>query len=327
MASPSEMGGLYPPLAQRHSESAAKLVEGTDAGVSRWEEWAKLVQVSPFLLCLLRNPSPLDKLTSYLGEIWPGGGADKRGGKFHLITTYGKVQKRQWERYISKVMIYFAPFDIFRSYSCIPFPSDVWIISHHKNQYFPWKVWWRHFYHTVISRSPSRCLCCKPSHHSSRSTSSCTSTEITFHYSYFGQTFRSIFFTPSLGDRYLWTVVILWVVDENSARGLHVPSLEVAHHPEPVVEEALVVEVEVVHQGLPIVASLVGVGGVTLTISPHIGKPKSSLTVENFTKHVRYLAWHCCYWWAMGKHHWRKRTRPKKIVWFSTIDRKDWSCS
>ena len=35
MASPSEMGGLYPPLAQRHSESAAKLVEGTDAGVSR----------------------------------------------------------------------------------------------------------------------------------------------------------------------------------------------------------------------------------------------------------------------------------------------------
>ena len=107
MASPSEMGGLYPPLAQRHSESAAKLVEGTDAGVSRWEEWAKLVQVSPFLLCLLRNPSPLDKLTSYLGEIWPGGGADKRGGKFHLIATYGKVQKRQWERYISKVLCTF----------------------------------------------------------------------------------------------------------------------------------------------------------------------------------------------------------------------------
>ena len=35
MASPSEMGGLYPPLAQRQPESAAKLVEGTDAGVSR----------------------------------------------------------------------------------------------------------------------------------------------------------------------------------------------------------------------------------------------------------------------------------------------------
>ena len=59
---------------------------------------------SPFLLCLLRNPSPLDKLTSYLGEIWPGGGADKRGGKFHLIATYGKVQKRQWKNYISKVL-------------------------------------------------------------------------------------------------------------------------------------------------------------------------------------------------------------------------------
>ena len=59
---------------------------------------------SPFLLCLLRNPSPLDKLTSYLGEIWPGGGADKRGGKFHLIATYGKEQKRQWKNYISKVL-------------------------------------------------------------------------------------------------------------------------------------------------------------------------------------------------------------------------------
>ena len=35
MVSPSEMGGLYPPLAQRQPESAAKLVEGTDAGVSR----------------------------------------------------------------------------------------------------------------------------------------------------------------------------------------------------------------------------------------------------------------------------------------------------
>ena len=35
IASPSEMGELYPPLAQRQPESAAKLVEGTDAGVSR----------------------------------------------------------------------------------------------------------------------------------------------------------------------------------------------------------------------------------------------------------------------------------------------------
>jgi len=70
----------------------------------------------------------------------------------------------------------------------------------------------------------------------------------------------------------LWTVVILWVVDENPASSLNVAGLEVVDHPEPVVEEALVVEVEVVVEGLPVVESLVRVGGKPLAICPHIGK-------------------------------------------------------
>ena len=71
---------------------------------------------------------------------------------------------------------------------------------------------------------------------------------------------------------YLWTRVILWVVDENPARGLHIACLKVIHHPEPVVEDSLVVEVEVVGVVLPIVESRVRVGGIAFAICPHIGK-------------------------------------------------------
>ena len=76
----------------------------------------------------------------------------------------------------------------------------------------------------------------------------------------------------SVCDRYLWTEIILRVVDENPAGGLHIAGLEVVHHPEPVVEEALVVEVEVVEQGLPVVDPLVRVARVTLAVCPRICK-------------------------------------------------------
>ena len=42
---------------------------------------------------------------------------------------------------------------------------------------------------------------------------------------------------------YLRTVVILRVVDEDSALSLYIASLKVVDHPEPVVEETFVIEV------------------------------------------------------------------------------------
>ena len=71
---------------------------------------------------------------------------------------------------------------------------------------------------------------------------------------------------------YLRTVVILRVVDEDSALCLHVASLEVVDHPEPVVEQTLVIEVEVVGECLTVVASSVGIGGISLAVCPHVGK-------------------------------------------------------
>ena len=71
---------------------------------------------------------------------------------------------------------------------------------------------------------------------------------------------------------YLRTVVILRVVDEDSALSLHVASLEVVDHPETVVEQTLVVEVEVVRECLTVVASSVGIGGISLAVCPHVGK-------------------------------------------------------
>jgi len=70
----------------------------------------------------------------------------------------------------------------------------------------------------------------------------------------------------------LWTRVILRVVDENHARGLHIAGRKVVHHPESVVEDTLVVEMQIVGVRLPIIASRVRVGGVAFAISPHIGK-------------------------------------------------------
>ena len=56
---------------------------------------------------------------------------------------------------------------------------------------------------------------------------------------------------------YLRTVVILRIVNEDSALCLHVASLEVVDHPEPIVEQTLVVEVEIVGECLTVVASSV----------------------------------------------------------------------
>ena len=56
---------------------------------------------------------------------------------------------------------------------------------------------------------------------------------------------------------YLRTVVILRIVNEDSALCLHVASLEVVDHPKPIVEQTLVVEVEIVGECLTVVASSV----------------------------------------------------------------------
>ena len=71
---------------------------------------------------------------------------------------------------------------------------------------------------------------------------------------------------------YLRTVVILRIVDEDSALSLHVASLEVVDHPEPIVKQTLVVEVEIVGECLTVVASSVGIGGIALAVCPHVGK-------------------------------------------------------
>ena len=71
---------------------------------------------------------------------------------------------------------------------------------------------------------------------------------------------------------YLRTVVILRVVDEDSALSLHVASLEVVDHPEPIVEQTLIVEVEIVGECLTVVASSVGIGSISLAVCPHVGK-------------------------------------------------------
>ena len=71
---------------------------------------------------------------------------------------------------------------------------------------------------------------------------------------------------------HLRAVVILGIVDEDSPFGLNVASLEVVDHPEPIVEQTLVVEVEIVGECLTVVASRVGIGGIALAVCPHVGK-------------------------------------------------------
>ena len=121
----------------------------------------------------------------------------------------------------------------------------------------------------IISRSRYRCLCCIASPLLPRCTSSLQrpgDKSI--------MNCRRWFWTKKLQfwNLYPDTVVVFWVVDENSAFGFHEAGLEVVHHPEPVVEEALVVEVEVVEQGLPVVDPLVRVARVTLAVCPRICK-------------------------------------------------------
>ena len=82
---------------------------------------------------------------------------------------------------------------------------------------------------------------------------------------------------------HLNTVVVFGVVDENSAFSFHIAGLEVIHHPEPVVEETLVIEVEKVEQGLTVVDSLVRVAGKAIVVCPHIGK---SVMQTNSSKRV-----------------------------------------
>merc|ERR1719234_1397000 len=83
---------------------------------------------------------------------------------------------------------------------------------------------------------------------------------------------------PSLPDvpvvgSCLGTVIILRVVDEHPSFSLNEASLKVVDDPKAVVEETLVVVVEIVVQGLPIVVSAVLITCLSLRVCPHIRKP------------------------------------------------------